>query len=1118
MSDTLVLYYDINNGNTYDAVGSLYGNNTLTMYFNNHVSMELHYVTDSSSGDLTEWVPWTGLAGKAIGSSIAFDNDHVHAIKGTLLQSIAVGATSVTVEVSIDSNNLNPSDKLVFYNADGTAVTLLYDSYTEEQGGYTFTLTEPSTVALEAGIVARVPQALYMKVAGDDVDNTRASEGIFIFDLYAMSHKILNELDYSNTTTLSGTFEHQIKSEGNILRTYTFPFQIQNLIDFDNGVNVPSQQGDWADKTYVQSFFTAGELIEYSVDGTTWHSELDIGVDKYYRVKVDTPNGVWSDARIIPSGQTPYIGENKNWWIGEVDTGVIAEGKDGEDGEDGLTPYIGSNNNWFIGDVDTGINSQGITPIIQYSTNGADWSDTFTEGNVYIRFSVDTGVTFSPAMRYIGKNAPNVQIQYSATGGENTWHSVLDKADFYIRFSVDGGATWSTAMQAKAYPVVFQFAPSAGSSFHPDFVVGSDKYIRMSNDNGVTWSPAYKFVGDDGRSFEPKATGLYADRGTYDAELQGFSYLVTSGENAGLIYFKISDTSGDWSTGLQFTPHGLSLEYSVDGTTWHTDATTEDLFIRFSTDNGVSWSSACRYQGMGVYTYIGFASDNIGNDFSLERSDDRDYWNWIRTDAPIAEEDLTLATFMEKGSGWTLYQGDDGITYSWLSGLTEPAQDLGKDGDWYINTSTGDIYNKAGTWQFKMNNVGKTGAGVTPRGFWDATTQYITNDMVTYQGSAYYALQDSLGVIPSSDDTVWQFYVSKGDKGDPGEPLDANFIDVTAVGGYIVIPNTNVPVKVEINDVGYDIDTCPVIDDGTNFKLLVDYFLAKANLSSYTGTYRVWRAGGKAGKDGVDGDDGATPTIINKYWYVNGVSTGVRAEGQDGTSFMIEAQGSTADRLRYPAPAEGGKTTVVYYDNDFQMVFNGTWDGSAWVWGEPIQLKGDKGDPGKDGDDGLPNTLSIGTVTTGAEGTSASAKITGTSPNQTLNLTIPKGDKGDPFTIDATGLLANRSQYDAMEEGFAYLATDTGDVYFKQSDTSGDWSGAVPFKGEKGDKGDAGTNTYVLCLCQQSPESLFDGMIWVKGGTDTPKYITAVGGVDVLTEEPADVSSLANGTFIITEE
>ena len=53
------------------------------------------------------------------------------------------------------------------------------------------------------------------------------------------------------------------------------------------------------------------------------------------------------------------------------------------------------------------------------------------------------------------------------------------------------------------------------------------------------------------------------------------------------------------------------------------------------------------------------------------------------------------------------------------------------------------------------------------------------------------------------------------------------------------------------------------------------------------------------------------------------------------------------------------------------------------------------GGGGTPGPPGPPNILGIGTVTTGGAGSSAGATITGTSPSQTLNLTIPRGDKGD---------------------------------------------------------------------------------------------------------------------------
>lgn len=52
---------------------------------------------------------------------------------------------------------------------------------------------------------------------------------------------------------------------------------------------------------------------------------------------------------------------------------------------------------------------------------------------------------------------------------------------------------------------------------------------------------------------------------------------------------------------------------------------------------------------------------------------------------------------------------------------------------------------------------------------------------------------------------------------------------------------------------------------------------------------------------------------------------------------------------------------------------------------------------------GPANSLAIGTVTTGTPGSSASATITGSAPSQTLNLTIPRGDVGATGSTGPTG-------------------------------------------------------------------------------------------------------------------
>ena len=84
-----------------------------------------------------------------------------------------------------------------------------------------------------------------------------------------------------------------------------------------------------------------------------------------------------------------------------------------------------------------------------------------------------------------------------------------------------------------------------------------------------------------------------------------------------------------------------------------------------------------------------------------------------------------------------------------------------------------------------------------------------------------------------------------------------------------------------------------------------------------------------------------------------------------------------------------------------------------------------KGDKGSNGVNGQTPKISIGTVTTGAAGSSASASISGTTPNLTLNLTIPKGDKGDKGadgTVSKTvKILTSASSVTLTTDEYQYL-------------------------------------------------------------------------------------------------
>ncbi|MBQ6731307.1 MAG: leucine-rich repeat protein [Bacilli bacterium] len=161
------------------------------------------------------------------------------------------------------------------------------------------------------------------------------------------------------------------------------------------------------------------------------------------------------DGKDGKDGQTPYIGSNGNWWIGDQDTGIKAQGpkgeqgqqgetgaqgsqgeqgpagqngtngidgkdgKDGKDGTDGQTPYIGSNGNWWIGEQDTGIKAQG--PQGEQGQQG----ETGAQGN--------TGV--SVVSTEIDENGDLI-VTFSDGTTQNAGH-VKDAEVFTVTFHVD---------------------------------------------------------------------------------------------------------------------------------------------------------------------------------------------------------------------------------------------------------------------------------------------------------------------------------------------------------------------------------------------------------------------------------------------------------------------------------------------------------------------------------------------------------------------------------------------------------------------------------------------------------------------------------------------------------
>ena len=161
----------------------------------------------------------------------------------------------------------------------------------------------------------------------------------------------------------------------------------------------------------------------------------------------------------------------------------------------------------------------------------------------------------------------------------------------------------------------------------------------------------------------------------------------------------------------------------------------------------------------------------------------------------------------------------------------------------------------------------------------------------------------------------------------------------------------------------------------------------------------------------------------------NGV--GVESVTLDGTTLRFSlSDGTTRDVDAAALRGKDGHTPNLAWDGT-RLVVDGvpgpslkgddghtpvpTWQGTALSWdgGEPVDLRGASGQT---------PTIKIGSV---ASGSTPSATITGTSPDLTLGLVLPKGDRGDP---GAPGVVSSASSYVLVGPGRPDTPSTTGGV------------------------------------------------------------------------------------------
>ena len=178
----------------------------------------------------------------------------------------------------------------------------------------------------------------------------------------------------------NGESAYEIWKKEVLLGHIDWPVDRTEVADFL--VYIKGEKGERGLSAYEQwkLLIAKGDIINPHVSSQIWPSSKNSEAD------------FW-DFLCGRDGQTPHVGNNGNWWIGNTDTGIKAIGNDGisayeqwhllvmkgelnwpkdqitqndfflylkgKDGENGITPHVGINGNWYIGSTDTGVSAKG---------------------------------------------------------------------------------------------------------------------------------------------------------------------------------------------------------------------------------------------------------------------------------------------------------------------------------------------------------------------------------------------------------------------------------------------------------------------------------------------------------------------------------------------------------------------------------------------------------------------------------------------------------------------------------------------------------------------------------------------------------------------------------------
>jgi len=296
----------------------------------------------------------------------------------------------------------------------------------------------------------------------------------------------------------------------------------------------------------------------------------------------------------------------------------------------------------------------------------------------------------------------------------------------------------------------------------------------------------------------------------------------------------------------------------------------------------------------------------------------------------------------------------------WLYGTKSP-ENIGNDGDFYIDTDDNLLYKKEnGVWSVIMEKFGAQGEGgeagkdgktptitINEDGYWVINGKDTQERAIAKDGQSLKVVKceeinqtDEMSIyqITFSDGSTTTFNVVHGSNGQSISVVKCEEISRTAEKSTYQITFSDgstasfdvkhgkdgISPTIDVNEDGYWVINGVVSEYLAKGQNGASVGVESCNIKSETATqttYTLKFTDGKSfdfvvkhGTNGKDGKDGITPTVeINAegYWVINGVETEVLAKGQNGTSVSIEScdiKNETATQTTYTLKFTDNKT------------------------------------------------------------------------------------------------------------------------------------------------------------------------------------------------------------------